>query len=246
MARLDQVVARNLGLSRSVTTRLFKQGRVRDPAGGRLDPKEKISGEDLPRDITVDGHPERLYGSYHVILHKPAGVVTAMRDRLHPVAWDLVAQLPLAEDLRAVGRLDLDTTGLLLWTTDGELVHRMTHPRHAMPRTYHAALAGEWADPAATEIVLDGDHRPTIVALDGLERHACHPALLPAPAATRWASITLTSGKFHEVKRIFSALGTEVLALCRVSHGPVELPHDLPSGHTQFIDLPARVQASAG
>jgi len=237
VARLDQVVARNLGLSRKVTTSLFRQGRVRDPRGRRLDAKTAVDLAQLPFDIHIDDQVERLFAAYHAILHKPRGVLTAMRDRMHPVAWDLVRELPLAGDLRPVGRLDLDTTGLLLWTTDGGLVHRLTHPRRATPRRYEAALSGPWADPPEG-FELDDGHRPNIVDLRALEPEATHPALDRPAAATDWATITLTSGRFHEVKRIFAALGSEVLALCRVAHGPVELPRDLASGHNRTIDLP--------
>ena len=240
MARLDQLVARNLGLSRRVTTRLFKQKRIRDPHGEVLDPRAPVRPEAGNIEITVDGQPETLVFASHVLLHKPAGVITAMKDARHPVAWELVRDHPLAQELRPVGRLDLDTTGLLLWTTDGDLVHRLTHPRRKTPRRYHVALNGPWSE-LPPDFAFDDGHVPDVVALDALQPSRRHPALPRPRAATHWAEITLRTGRFHEVKRIFAALGSEVVALTRVSHGPVELPPDLPSGHSIAIDLPTLV-----
>lgn len=234
-------MARNLGLSRRITTKLFRQGRVRDLNGHRLDPRAPVRSGDFPVEIQVDDQIERLFADYHVVLHKPRGVVTAMKDRLHPTAWELLADLPLAQDLRAVGRLDLDTTGLLLWTTRGDLVHQLTHPRRQTQRRYEAALARPWTAPPEV-FELDDGHRPNIVELREITPTDAHPGLERPASATHWASITLTSGRFHEVKRIFAALDSEVLALCRVAHGPVELPLDLAPGRARAIDLPGLVE----
>ena len=83
-----------------------------------------------------------LFDVARVVLNKPLGCVTALRDPRHPTAYALLRGAPLFDELRPVGRLDLDTSGLLFWTTDGQEIQRLTHPKRAVPRTYQAALAG--------------------------------------------------------------------------------------------------------
>jgi 16S rRNA pseudouridine516 synthase len=239
MPRLDAIIAHNLGLSRKQVVRLLRAGRICDESGTRLDdPRLRIVPSDLPRTITIDREPVCLYERYDLILHKPLGVVTALRDDRHPTAYGLLDEAPLRRDLRAVGRLDKDTTGLLLWTTDGTLLHRLTHPRYAVPRVYHVALAGPW-DRVPENLVLEDGHRPRIEELLPQPRERMHPGLQAPEDASVFATITVTTGRFHEVRRIFAALRTEVLALCRVRYGTVALPEDLAPGQWRAMDLHA-------
>jgi 16S rRNA pseudouridine516 synthase len=237
--RLDALIARNLGLSRRDVTRLLRAGRIGDAEGRRLDdgrvPCPPAQG---PLQVAVDGRPHVLHHRVSVLQHKPLGVVTAHDDPRHPTAYALLRAAPLFRELRAVGRLDLDTSGLLLWTTDGTLLHRLTHPRYGVPREYHVGLAGEFADPPADLRLSDG-HAPRIAALERRPAASMHPALRRSDAATTHASITLGTGRFHEVRRIFAALGTEVVDLCRVRFGVVELPPALAAGDHVPIDLHA-------
>lgn len=239
MPRLDLLIAHNLGLSRGIVTRLCRSRRVTTPEGVPLtDPGLQIAPSELPRTIALDDEKHTLYLRFHLMQHKPLGVVTALRDDRHPTAYDLLKGAPLQRDLRAVGRLDRETSGLLLWTTEGPLLHRMTHPRYAVPRVYQAAVAGPWREPPP-DLELDDGHRPEIVELRELAEAERHPALDVPTGATRLATITITGGKFHEVRRIFVALGTEVLGLCRVSFGPLALPTDLAAGQYREVDLHA-------
>lgn len=239
MPRLDLLIAHNLGLSRGQVTRLCRSGRVATPEGAPLkDPGLQIAPSTLPRTVVLDGRPHPLYARYHLLQHKPVGVVTALRDDRHPTAYELVRDAPLGRDLRAVGRLDLDTSGLLLWTTEGPLLHRLTHPRYAVPRTYQAALSGPWRAPGP-DLVLDDGHRPEILDLRPLAEDERHPGLAVPPGTGALASVTIASGKFHEVRRIFAALGAEVLGLCRVQFGGLALPRELPAGQHVEVDLHA-------
>lgn len=240
MPRIDRLIARNLGLSRKEVTREFRLHAFTDGRGGPLeDPRLPMPPSALPTEIAWRGQRVTLYDEFALLQHKPLGVVTAMRDLRHRTAYDcLPADLPLRADLRAVGRLDKETSGLLLWTTDGELLHRVTHPRYAIPRSYQAALAGEFASPPAG-LTLDDGHQPNIVSLERCPPEALHPALARPATATVYASITITSGVFHEVRRIFAVLGTRVEALCRVSYGPFELPLELPPEGCCAVDLKA-------
>lgn len=238
MPRLDLLIAHNLGLSRGVVTRLCRTRRVTTPEGAPLtDPGLQVAPSELPRDVRIDAQPHTLHLRYHLLQHKPVGFVTALRDDRHQTAYELLRGAPLYRDLRAVGRLDLETSGLLLWTTEGTLLHKITHPRYAVPRVYQAALSGPWRAPPP-EFALDDGHRPEIVALGPLAPADVHPAL-HVPAGATLATITITGGKFHEVRRIFTALGSEVVGLCRVAYGPLELPRDLPAGQHVAVDLHA-------
>ncbi|MCA9716513.1 MAG: rRNA pseudouridine synthase, partial [Myxococcales bacterium] len=243
MPRLDRLLARTLGLSRKQSTRLCRAGRVVAEDGAALrDPAHPLPPSRLPITVRVDARPVTLRARYHLLQHKPRGVVTALRDRRHRTAFDLLAQareeVPLLRDLRAVGRLDLDTSGLLLWTTEGPLLHRITHPRYAVPRVYHVALARPWS-PLPPDLTLEDGSRPRVQALAPLERAAAHPALHVPDEAAALATITLTSGMFHEVRRVFAALDSHVLGLCRVAYGSVTLPRELAPGEHRELDLHA-------
>lgn len=233
--RLDRLLARNLGWSRREATRAVRRRRVSTSDGDPLfDPALNLPPLSLPKPVRVDGEHVLLRSRYHLLQHKPLGVVTALRDNRHRTVYDLLGDVPLRRDLRAVGRLDLDTTGLLLWTTEGDLLHRLTHPRYAVPRVYHVAVRGPWQSPGPDFELADG-YRPAIVALEPLA--SAHPALVIPAETGALATITLATGKFHEVKRIFHALGSEVVGLCRVAYGPLTLPTDLPAGQAIEVDL---------
>jgi 16S rRNA pseudouridine516 synthase len=230
--KLDRLLARNLGCSRAQARRLIQ---------GRDD--VEVPDDALPLPFELDGRTIELRDQFHLMLNKPAGCVTALRDAQHSTAFACLAAAPLRDELRPVGRLDLDTTGLLLWTTDGTLLHRLTHPRTAVSRTYHAALARPFA-PVQSDLVLRDGHRPNIVDLRDASEAEMHPCLLRSPDAQAFASITLADGAYHEVRRIFAALGSHVLSLCRVSFGEVALPRDLPSG--EWRALPRSALAPPG
>jgi len=243
MARLDELLARNLGISKSAVARLLDQGRVCREGGEPIEDRRAniapvATGAEAPV-VLVDGDRVPLFDSALILQHKPAGVITALRDARHPTAFSLLEGAPLAALLRPVGRLDLDTTGLLLWTTDGALIQRLTHPKRRVPRTYQAALAGPFAAPPTAGLTLEDGHRPEIEDLGELSRAAAHPGLAVPDATATLATITIIGGAYHEVRRIFAALGSHVLGLCRVRFGPFELPRDLPAGTWRPLPLPA-------
>ena len=236
--RLLELVARNLAVSKTEARRLLAEGLVTDAGGATLaDPRLDIAAGDLPLAIEVEGSPLSLYAEAHVMLNKPAGYITALQDDRYPTAHSLLSEAPLFAELRAVGRLDVETTGLLLWTTDGQWLQRLTHPKRAVPRTYQAALARPYrAD--FDGLTLEDGHRPNIRSLRPLAAEERHPSLLTPEGAAHLAEITVTGGSYHEVRRIFAALGSHVLGLCRVSFGPFTLPGDLPPGEYLPITPP--------
>ncbi|MEO5767832.1 MAG: pseudouridine synthase [Polyangia bacterium] len=256
MSRLGELLARNLGISKTAAARLIDEGRVCDAAGvPYTDRKASIqvgmaaapagteaTTPNVPM-VFVDGDAVSLWSAALVMLHKPVGVVTALRDNVHPTAYDLLREAPLFPELRAAGRLDLETSGLLLWTTEGALIQRLTHPKRRVPRTYQAALAGPFTPPPP-ELVLDDGHRPELLELRPLSPTEIHPGLIVPAGGAVLATVTIVGGAYHEVRRLFAALGTHVLGLCRTRFGAYELPVDLPSAGWRALPLPAGFDGS--
>jgi len=202
----------------------------------REDLPHELDAAALPMRMTVRGQSLVLHDSFHLVLNKPAGCVTALSDPIHETAARFIQDAPLFSELRPAGRLDLDTTGLLLWTTDGTWLHRLTHPRASLPRTYHAALERPF-QPLPPDLVLRDGHRPTIRDVRTLHPGETHPSLSKPLGANTFASITIVGGAYHEVRRIFAALGSHVSSLCRVSFGDLELPRDLPPGQWRQVAM---------
>lgn len=216
--------------------RLLRSGAISARDGRSLrDGREVIPAADLPLELSVAGVSTRLREHVHLLQHKPVGVVSSRDDPRHPTAWGLLEGAPMQGELRAVGRLDLDAAGLLLWTTDTPRVHALTHPKREVPRTYHVALARAWS-PMPDELVLADGTAPRIVELGALVEEERHPAL-ELPAGTEaLARVTLLDGAYHEVKRIFAALDSHVLRLARISHAGIELPRGLAAGEWVELD----------
>jgi len=234
VARLDVLLARNLGWSRANARAAIDEGVVLIGGAPATEARADIDAAGLPVEAIVDGERVQLFDVARVLLNKPLGCVTALRDPRHPTAYALLRDAPLHAELRPVGRLDIDTSGLLLWTTDGAEIQRLTHPKRAVPRTYQAALARPH-QPLPPDLVLEDGLRPHIAALVPLDRADAHPSLEAPADAPVLASITVTGGAYHEVRRIFAALGSHVLALCRVRYGEIELPRDLSPGEYRLL-----------
>ena len=161
----------------------------------------------------------------YYMLNKPAGVISASEDDREPTVVDLISE-PKRKDLFPVGRLDRDTEGLLLITNDGALSHRLLSPKHHVDKVYFARVSGILTE-SDIELFRDG-----LVLTDGLE---CLPADLKILSVseddyTSEAEITIREGKFHQVKRMFSSIGAEVIYLKRISMGPLVLDTGLAPG----------------
>jgi 16S rRNA pseudouridine516 synthase len=225
MRRLDQLLA-NLGYcSRREARDWIRSGRVTvrgvvvDDFGAKADPADvRLDGEPLD-------HPEGLL----LMLHKPVGLVCSHDEREGPNVYGLLparwqARHPL---VTSIGRLDKDTSGLLLLTDQSELVHRLTSPKHKVPKVYRATLHAD-VPPGLVALFASG----TLLLKD--EKDPCAPADLKI-LSTREAELTLTEGKYHQVRRMFASQGCEVLTLHRPRFGPLDLG-DLPAG--QWRELP--------
>ena len=149
-----------------------------------------------------------------ILMDKPAGVLTSrVREHGAPTVFDNLDPF-LAERVEPVGRLDRETTGLLLLTGDGRLIQRLTHPKRAVPRSYDVTVEGA-PDPE----VIQGLRMGTVALRDG---HLPTPQALEPLEGDRWL-VTLTEGKYHEVRRMFAAAGARVLELRRTSFGPFDI-----------------------
>lgn len=223
MERLDKLLAGTGKWSRREVKALVRQGLVR--VDGRLAASAEDKLDPAAAIITVAGETISLCRFTYVMLHKPAGVLTATEDRKQPTVLDLLPPELRRIGLAPVGRLDKDTEGLLLLTNDGELAHRLLSPKYHVEKRYLARVDGELSA-ADTEAFACG-----MTLGDGLE---CLPAGLEV-LPDRVCIVTLREGKFHQVKRMLAARGAPVLYLKRLSMGPLTLDDSLAAGAYRLL-----------
>lgn len=220
--RLDQFVSQSTGIPRSEAPGLIRGGRVL-VNGVRI--TNASTHIDPAAEVLLHGERIVLPGNIYLMLHKPAGVISATEDPAHRTVLDLVDH-PHRYTLHVVGRLDKDTTGLLLLTNDGDWSHRLMSPRHHVPKTYLATLAEPLTEAAAQQLRAG-------VQLHG-EKGLTKPAeveILP----TQQARITIAEGKYHQVKRMLAAVGNRVEALHRERIGGLVLDTELPPGEWRVL-----------
>lgn len=223
MERLDKLLAGTGKWSRREVKALVRQGLVR--VDGRLAASAEDKLDPAAAIITVAGETISLCRFTYVMLHKPAGVLTATEDRKQPTVLDLLPPELRRIGLAPVGRLDKDTEGLLLLTNDGELAHRLLSPKYHVEKRYLARVDGELSA-ADAEAFVRG-----MTLGDGLE---CLPAGLEV-LPDRVCIVTLREGKFHQVKRMLAARGAPVLYLKRLSMGPLTLDDSLAAGAYRLL-----------
>lgn len=212
--RLDRFLSETTDLTRSLAKKALHREEVRVDGEVVKNPATQV---DATRRVTWNDEPLALVGLRYVMLHKPAGVECSARRGLYPLVRELV-DLPHVERLQTVGRLDVDTTGLVLLTDDGQWSHRVTSPKRRCGKVYRVTLAEPLEGEALAAAV---DQFAAGLWLDGEEK-ATRPAEL-AMREPRVAELTLFEGKYHQVKRMFAAIGHHVAALHRESIGPLSL-----------------------
>lgn len=220
--RLDKFVCDCTGFTRSQAGKLIRQGEVSVNGVLCKQPAQQLKETDQ---VMLDGEPLELTGPRYIMLHKPAGYVCSTDDPDHNTVFTLLDE-PALDKLHTVGRLDLDTTGLLLITDDGQWSHKISSPRHHCAKTYRAWLADPVEQTAialfAEGVMLRGEAQPT------------KPAQLQIISPTE-CLLTIHEGRYHQVKRMFAALGNKVLRLHREQVGPLTLDVDLAEGEYRFL-----------
>ena len=217
MQRLDKFLCDSGAGTRSQVKLILKAGRV--AVDGRLetDGSRKIDPES--QNITLDG--EVLGGKYRAVflMNKPAGYVTATEDPREPTVMELLPQQIRHLDLKPVGRLDKATEGLLLFTNDGDLLHRLISPKKQVPKVYYARHEGQAGEEDVRAF------REGLVLGDGTR---CLSAKLE-PLGPGESRITICEGKYHQVRRMMASRNMTVLYLERRQEGPLSLG-ELPRG----------------
>lgn len=253
MIRLDKfLVEMNRG-SRSQIKEAAKKGRIQ--VNGAVEKKTDRKIDPDMDQVTFDGNPVDYRTFEYIMLNKPQGVVSATEDNLHRTVIDLL-EGGGRSDLFPVGRLDIDTEGLLILTNDGDLAHRLLSPKKHVDKQYYAKIEGTLPEDCAERIaagmtLTDGtevmparlevltapaDHRPDSPPANRQETPAADGAEIPQNILTE-VLLTIREGKFHQVKRMFEALGCRVVYLKRMSMGALALDEGLLPGQYRRLTV---------
>jgi 16S rRNA pseudouridine516 synthase len=230
--RLDKFLSQQLGISRALVARELRAKRV------TVDGEIVRSGAlklTLEQEVAFDGNVlEQLNGARYFMLNKPQGYVCSTEDPDHPTVLYFLDE-PVAYKLHAAGRLDIDTTGLVLMTDDGQWSHRITSPRHHCEKTYLVTLEHSLAEDTAQQFA------------EGVQLHnekdLTKPAQLEKIEDTL-VRLTISEGRYHQVKRMFAAVGNRVIALHRERIGAIVMDEDLAPG--EYRPLTVEEIASIG
>lgn len=215
--RLDKYLCHATGLTRSQAQKIIRRREVEVDGVEVRDPSRPVSDEN---EVVWQGREVRLSGPRYFMLNKPAGVVCATIDSQHTTVIDLLDEAN-PKGLHAAGRLDIDTTGLVLISDDGEWSHRITSPKHKCEKSYLVTLA-EPLDESLVERFAAG------IELKG-EKEKSKPAQLEILSPTE-ARLIISEGKYHQVKRMFAAVGNHVVTLHRERIGELLLDSELEEG----------------
>lgn len=198
---------------------MIARGRVRVRGEIARDPGMNVEISD----VALDNAPICADSEIYIMIHKPAGVITATEDKRLPTIVSLLPDHLQRRKIGPVGRLDRDVTGLVILTTDGQLAHRLISPKWKAEKTYRAVCAGRLTD-ADVRAFAQG------LILSDFTAQPADLAILSADDGQSTADVTLTEGKFHQVKRMFAAIGHPLLSLSRLRIGCVSLDPALAMG----------------
>ncbi len=210
--------------SRKVCRQIIRAGRVYVGADRLEDPFRELSLQDL--EFSVDGQAWTYREKAYVLLHKPAGFECSRAPRNHPGVLSLLPPPLQLRGVQPVGRLDVDTTGLLLLTDDGAFIHRLISPRYGISKVYVVTTKHPISE-EQVQALLQG-----VVLHDAPEPVA---ALTCVPVEPHSLRMTLREGRYHQVKRMLAAVGNRVEGLVRVEVGGLSLPSDLAAGAWRWL-----------
>lgn len=220
--RLDKLLSNTSDLSRKQASKVIKAGEVLVNGKSLLDPSAHVPDDAI---LEFRGMELRQSGPRYFMMNKPEGFVCSTKDRMHPTVLDIMDEDHM-QDLMIVGRLDIDTTGLVLITDDGQWSHRITSPSHRCDKIYRVSveqpLQESYIQKFEAGIQLHEEKRKTLPAK--LEILSDYEALL-----------TIQEGKYHQVKRMFAAVENKVIELHREQIGSLELDEELePSQYREL------------
>lgn len=216
-SRLDKLISNQLLISRSVVRTGIYRGKATVNGEVLRDPSAQV---DTDWAVSFDGQSVSFKEHIYILIYKPRGVICATEDKSQKTVLDLLPENIRRRDLAPVGRLDKDTTGLLLITDDGAFAHDCISPKKKISKTYIATLDGDVTDEMC-EAFAKG-----ITLADGT---LCRPAVLER-IGDNLARIVITEGKYHQIKRMFGTVGLGVNALHRAAIGNLQLPHNMCEG----------------
>ena len=215
--RLDKYISNATDLSRTDAKRLIKNAVVTIDDVIASNPARKIAADET---VAIEGSAINRAQSRYFMMNKPAGVVSVTKDHNNPTAIGLMYE-HRSDELQIAGRLDIDTTGLLLITDDGQWNHRLTSPRSDCAKIYQVGLAEAIGNDYQTALAAG-------VLLEG-EKHRCMPAHMEQ-IDQHHLRLSIAEGKYHQVKRMFAALGNHVVSLHRSQVGDIILDPELEPG----------------
>jgi 16S rRNA pseudouridine516 synthase len=188
------------------------------------DPEEKIFTENLQ--LEVDGEDWEYHEKAYIAFHKPVGYECSHKTSHHPSVYGLLPQALIERGIQCVGRLDWDTTGLLLLSDDGQFIHKMTSPKKNIGKVYEITTADpitqKQIDHLMNGVVLDDDPKPCFAK-------AC------SQKDTQLLAMTIVEGRYHQVKRMLAAVGNHVAGLHRSTIGAYVMPNDLAEGQWRWL-----------
>lgn len=222
MERIDKVIASQGTYSRSEVKALIAKRRVM--VDGAVIQSSSVKVDPETNKIAIDGTLLSVKQHVYLMLHKPKGYVSATEDREHQTVLDLVPNEYQSRGVFPAGRLDRDTTGLMILTDDGVLAHNILAPKKHVQKVYHVELD----IPVTEEMAVGFQHG--VVLNDGV----CKEAGLEI-TGEKTATVTLKEGRYHQIKRMFGCYGAKVVALHRLAMGNLYLPQDLPEGQCREL-----------
>jgi len=220
--RLDKFICESTELSRSEAKNVIRKGLINNQQGTLRSGAYKVTADDK---IEMKGQHLTIRGPRYIMLNKPAGFISSTVDEQMPSLLNLI-EVEKKQNVFIAGRLDADTTGLILITDDGQWSHKITSPRKQCEKRYRVTLQ-EPIDDALIARFADGIQLKS-------EPQPCLPAKLEIVDGNE-ALLTISEGKYHQVKRMFAAVGNLVIALHREKIGHIELDPDLAEGESRFL-----------
>lgn len=222
MERIDKIISSQTNYSRKDVKKLILQKKI--SVNGKVAKKPEQKVNEQQDEIYIDGNKLEIKKYIYLILNKPKGYISATEDRTAKTVLDLVPEKYMRRGLFPAGRLDKDTTGMMIITDDGEFAHNILAPKKHIEKTYRVQI----------DIDITDEMREKFKQGIVLKDHVCCPATIVVEDKNT-ALITITEGKYHQIKRMFGCFGAKVVNLHRISMGGLQLPKNLREGECREL-----------